>query len=104
MACSPEAPRNTASRFLGWMARYFADRCPFREKLISYQDTAVHNGTIYKAAGWEVDFVSKARVRDRSGNRVGTTRKYRSDMNGVAPAASEKIRWAKRLPEDPIYQ
>jgi hypothetical protein len=86
------------------MARYFAAHCPHRDKLISYQDTAVHEGTIYKAAGWTPEFVSKARVRDRSGDRVGTTRKYRHDMNGQAPAASEKIRWAKLLPEDPLYQ
>ncbi len=98
MACSPEAPRNTASRFLAWMARYFAQGHRHREKLISYQDTAVHSGTMYKAAGWEVDFISKARVRDRSKNRAGTSRKYRADINGVEAAASEKIRWAKRLP------
>ena len=98
MACSPVAPKNTASRFLAWMARYFAAEHRHREKLISYQDTAVHDGTIYKAAGWRVDFVSKARVRDRSKNRAGTNRKYRADINGVDAAASEKIRWAKTLP------
>ena len=98
MACAPEAPKNTASRFLAWMARFFAAGYRHREKLISYQDTAVHEGTIYKAAGWYVDFVSKARVRDRSKNRAGTSRKYRADINGMAPASSEKIRWAKDLP------
>lgn len=98
MACAPDAPRNTASRFLAWMVRYFAQHQRAREKLISYQDTAVHAGTMYKAAGWYVDFVSKARVRDRSKNRVGTERKYRADINGVEAAASEKIRWAKNLP------
>ena len=97
MACSPAAPKNTASRFLAWMARYFNQHYPEREKMISYQDTAVHSGTMYKAAGWQVEFVSKARVRDRSKNRVGTNRKYRSDANGVEPAASEKLRWAKAL-------
>jgi hypothetical protein len=102
MACSPGAPRNTASRFLGWMARFFAKTAAHREKLISYQDTAVHEGTIYKAAGWDPEFVSKARVRDRSGNRAGTGRKYRCDMNGAAPAASEKIRWAKTIGADPF--
>ena len=98
MACGPDAPKNTASRFLAWMARYFGQYAREREKLISYQDTAVHLGTMYKAAGWEVEFVSKARVRDRSANRVGTNRKYRSDMNGGQSASSEKLRWAKRLP------
>ncbi len=98
MACSPDAPKNAASRFLAWMSRHFAKEHRDRERLISYQDTSVHEGTVYKAAGWRFDFVSKARVRDRSKNRAGTTRKYRCDNNGVAPAAAEKIRWAKDLP------
>lgn len=98
MACAPDAPKYTASRFLAWMARYFAANYREREKLISYQDTSVHDGTMYKAAGWTVDFVTKARVRDRSKNRAGTSRKYRSDANGVEPAAAEKLRWAKKLP------
>lgn len=68
-----------------------------REKLISYQDTAVHTGCMYKAAGWSVEFVTKARVRDRSPNRVGTSRKYRSDTNGASAASSEKLRWARPL-------
>jgi hypothetical protein len=90
MACAPDAPKNTASMFLGWMARTLAGHT---DRLISYQDTAVHTGTIYKAAGWSVGAVSKARIRDRSKNRAGTNRAYRVDANGLAPAASEKIRW-----------
>jgi hypothetical protein len=97
MACAPDAPRFTASRFLGWMTRYFTEFCPEVKKVISYQDTAVHKGTIYKASGWRVDAVAKARVRDRSKPRTGTKRAYRSNLNGVAPDASEKIRWAKEL-------
>lgn len=97
MACSPDAPRNTASRFLGWMVRFFTASHPDRERCISYQDTAVHTGTIYKAAGWQIGHVAKARVRDRSKARVGTKRAYRSNMNGPSPDASEKIRWEKLL-------
>ena len=97
MACSPEAPPNTASMFLGWMHRWFSAEHPHREKLISYQDTAVHTGTIYKAAGWQIEYTSAPRVRDRSPKRVGTDRQYRSDMNGQAPAASAKNRWSKML-------
>ena len=97
MACSPDAPRNTASMFLGWMARWFTEHHPSREKMISYQDTAVHLGTIYKAAGWTAAYVSKPRVRDRSKPRAGSDRMYRTNLNGVAPDASAKVRWEKEL-------
>jgi hypothetical protein len=97
MACSPDSPKNTASRFLGWMVRWFRKECPERERVISYQDTVVHLGTIYKAAGWINTWISKPRIRDRSGNRVGTYRKYRWNINGLAPDASAKIRWEKAL-------
>lgn len=97
LACSSDAPKNTCSAFLGWMARYFKRLCPEREALISYQDTAIHSGVIYKAAGWQIDFVSKSRVRDRSGKRVGTNRMYRWNINGSEQDSSEKIRWKKLL-------
>ena len=97
MACSDHAPRFTASSFLGWMARWFKANHPNRERMISYQDTAVHTGTIYKAAGWTPAYVSKPRVRDRSKPRVGTERAYRSNINGIEPDASAKIRWEKML-------
>jgi hypothetical protein len=97
MACAPDAPRNTCSRFLGYMVRYFKTHCPDREKCISYQDTAVHEGTIYKAAGWVAEHESKTRVRDRSKNRVGTDRAYRSNLNGVDADSAAKIRWGISL-------
>ncbi len=50
-AIGPGAPKNTASRMLGWMARELAR--PGRAlRLVSYQDCDSHLGTIYKAAGW----------------------------------------------------
>lgn len=97
MACSPDAPKNTPSRFLGWMVRWFSSHCPEREKCISYQDLEVHTGTIYKAAGWQIEYVSKARVRDRSKRRIGTRRMYRTNLNGVEKDAAPKARWAKTL-------
>lgn len=97
MAVAPDAPNHTASAFLGWMARYFRKNHPERERMISYQDTEVHKGTIYKAAGWTVAHTSAPRVRDRSGNRVGTSRLYRHSINGCAPDASAKVRWEKAL-------
>lgn len=97
MACSPDAPRNTASRFLALMVGHFRRECPARERCISYQDTAVHLGTIYKASGWTPAYTSKPRVRDRSKPRVGTHRAYRSNLNGGEPDASAKVRWEKML-------
>jgi len=97
MACSPAAPKNTPSRFLGWMVRHFRKVCPEREKCISYQDLEVHTGTIYKASGWAVEYVSKARTRDRSKPRVGTSRAYRSNLNGVKIDSAPKARWAIKL-------
>lgn len=97
MACAPDCPKNTPSKFLAWMIRYFRSKCPEREKAISYQDLSVHSGTIYKAAGWTVEHISKPRIRDRSKARTGTERLYRSNKNGLAPDAAGKARWAKTL-------
>ena len=51
-AIAGDAPKNTASRMLGWMRRDIHKRFPEVERLISYQDLDAHAGTIYKAAGW----------------------------------------------------
>jgi hypothetical protein len=94
MACAPDAPRNTPSRFLAWMARWFAIHSPECEKLISYQDTAVHTGAIYRAAGWSPEWTTVHRFRDRSKMRVNTSRPYRTNINGDDVDASSKVRWA----------
>jgi hypothetical protein len=93
LAVAPDAPHCTASFMLGKMARWIAKHKPGIVRLISYQDIEVHTGTIYKAAGWQSTWISKARVRDRSKPRRGTKRAYRSDSNGFAPNASGKKRW-----------
>ena len=93
MACAPDAPRNTASRFIAWMVRWFEINHPEAEKLISYQDCDVHTGTIYRAAGWTNEYFGKPRVRDRSA--VGTG--MRRAINGVHVDAAGKIRWSKLL-------
>lgn len=54
MAIGPLAPKNTASRMLSFMKRDIFDRFPNVLRLISYQDTGVHHGTIYKASGWSL--------------------------------------------------
>lgn len=53
MAIAPDAPRNTASRMLAWMVRDIRQRFADVIRLVSYQDTEVHTGTIYRAAGWK---------------------------------------------------
>ena len=73
MAISEMCPKNTASRMLSWMRKDISKRFPDIKKLISYQDTGVHLGTIYKASGWRlintmskgVDWSSTGRKRNR---------------------------------------
>lgn len=93
LAIPEYAPPHAASWMLGAMRRWIAKNRPAVPRLLSYQDMDVHTGTIYKAAGWQVAHVSKPRQRDRTPNRVGTRRAYRSDLNGTAPAAAAKARW-----------
>ena len=80
LAISDDAPPNTASRMLRIMKNIIKNSMPHIVWLISYQDTDVHQGTIYKAAGWyskgETKFVSWK-------NRPG-----RSDLS-----AANKVRW-----------
>ena len=89
-AIAPDAPKNTASRMLGWMVRDVAKRFPEIEKAISYQDTAVHHGTIYKAAGW-VDAFSSNRTRWHLGANAP------SKDNSNIITTSEKHRWERNL-------
>lgn len=46
------SPKNTASWGLGKMIKMIKMKFPDVEKLVSYQDTDVHYGTIYKASNW----------------------------------------------------
>lgn len=93
LAIPDYAPPHAASWMLGAMRRWIARNMPQVPRLLSYQDMDIHTGTIYKAAGWEPAYVAKPRQRDRTPNRAGTRRAYRSDLNGLAPAAAGKTRW-----------
>lgn len=86
MAISEHAPRNTASCMLGWMIKDIRKRFPEVVKCISYQDTEVHTGTIYKASGWVATVTNK----DGSGDRPNRFR-------NAAQSDSPKIRWEKDL-------
>lgn len=85
-AISPDAPRFTASRMLGWMRRNIARTFPDVELLISYQDLDAHAGTIYKAAGWIQADGYKPRAR---GWICGTRPRKGRTNQAVAP----RMRW-----------
>lgn len=53
LAISYECPKFTATWMIGKMIKDISKRFPGINKLISYQDTEVHTGTIYKAANWK---------------------------------------------------
>jgi hypothetical protein len=82
MAVHDEAPQNTASRMLRVMRVLIKRAFPNTVRLISYQDTAVHKGTIYKAAGWRVGGMKK---------NIGTgwLTRNRPQMQ----SAADKVRW-----------
>lgn len=86
LAIADDAPKNTATRMLGWMVRDIRSAWPELEVLCSYQDTAVHDGTIYKAAGW----MPTNRSADGEWNRPNRFRQ-------AAQSAAPKQRWEKRL-------
>lgn len=83
MAISDDAPKNTATRMLGFMVRDIRKEFPKCPRLISYQDPQVHSGTIYKAAGWVCTGARK------SGGFSNTTRRVRA----IDQAPGDKIRW-----------
>lgn len=90
MAIADDAPKNTGSRMLRIMALLIKRERPDTLALISYQDTDVHTGTIYKAAGWT------PRVMGDSQSKWSMPNRHRS--NGPA-SQSVKVRW-----ELPLYR
>lgn len=86
MAVGPDAPKYTATRFLAIMIRLLKKHRPTLTKLISYQDTEVHTGTIYKASGWVAEYETKFSSWTRN-------KRQRNDEQSKAA----KIRWAKEL-------
>ena len=95
MAISEDAPKNLASRMLGWMVRELR-KDPQWTNAISYQDTEVHRGTIYKASGWIATNTSTGKTGwDTGGKTYGSRRKVmtRHQSQGTAP----KVRWEMSL-------
>lgn len=81
MAISNLCPKNTATNLISRMIKDIDKRFPLVTKLISYQDTEVHLGTIYKAANWFIDAETKF-------NTWGKSRKRSADQS-----KADKIRW-----------
>jgi hypothetical protein len=84
LAIRDGAPFNTAtwmiSRMEGYIKRYIPSIC----MLISYQDTEVHVGTIYKASNWTPSAISE-------GVSWTTDKRERNKEQTLAP----KIRWER---------
>ena len=86
MAISDGCPKNTATHMLRFMRRWIlANKSPIA-MLISYQDTEVHQGTIYKADNWVEASLS-------SGLAWNTEKRKRNKEQSLAP----KIRWEYKL-------
>ena len=81
-AIAPDAPRNTASRVLRVMRQMIERRFSDTTTLISYQDTEVHTGCIYRAAGWVA-------VNTSDGGEWSRPSRSRSRVQ----ASSPKVRW-----------
>ena len=86
LAIAPTCPRNTATWFMARCERRIRARWPEIVRLVSYQDTSVHHGTIYKAGGWQ----SVAQTRYRP---WGHAKRARAPSQTTA----KKIRWEKPL-------
>lgn len=88
MAIAPGAPKNTASRMLSIMTKLLRKSHPSIVKFVSYQDTDVHQGTIYKASGWQI-----------GGTRKGGTLAWDSltRKRNLCVASGDKIRWEYQL-------
>lgn len=96
LAIAPDAPKNTASRMLAVMTRIIQKRFPEVKRLISYQDTQVHKGTIYKAAGWIIGKEHSGGSWNRPNSFNTYNRKSRTRPDGN-DAIGPKIRWEKLI-------
>lgn len=86
-AIAHDAPKNTGSRVLRVMRIRLHSELPHIRRLVSYQDTSVHEGTIYRAAGWVA-----------AGRRRAGEWSCKSRQRKATQANAEKIRWELLLP------
>ena len=86
LAIAKDAPKCTATWMISRMQKQIKLKFPEIKKLISYQDTEVHSGTIYAAANWTAENVS-------TGGQWCAPSRYRKTVQTDAP----KVRWAYTL-------
>lgn len=86
LAISELCPKNTATRMISLMIKEIKINFPHIKRLISYQDTDVHTGTIYKASNW------KNTAESQGGSWNTKTRKRNTDQT-----IAKKIRWEYML-------
>jgi hypothetical protein len=87
MAICEKAPKNTASRMLSWMCKDIKKRFPEIIRLISYQDTVAHLGTIYKASNWKLINTMSKETDWRSTGR----------KRNIPQSNAPKVRWELEL-------
>lgn len=83
-AIAPDRPDNTASRMMGWMIREIGRRFPEVQMLVSYSDPETHDGSIYRATGWQHDGETK---------RVGLMWHNRSREHSKNAPPRRVVRW-----------
>lgn len=89
-AIAPDAPRNTASWMLAVMSKLIKESKPDIVTIISYQDTSMHDGTIYRAAGWTP-------IPQKEGHGKGWGKGWHSRLRKGSDVLGDKIRWQKEL-------
>ena len=87
LALSDVCPRNTASFVISSMIKDIKVRFPELIRLVSYQDTEAHLGTIYKASNWTAA-PTQTSLLDWT-----TSKRKRSSLQSTA----DKVRWEYNL-------
>jgi hypothetical protein len=87
LALSDVCPRNTASVVISSMIKDIKVRFPELIRLVSYQDTEAHLGTIYKASNW-IAAPTQTSLLDWT-----TSKRKRSSLQSTA----NKVRWEYNL-------
>ena len=87
LALSDVCPRNNASFVISSMIKDIKVRFPELIRLVSYQDTEAHLGTIYKASNWTAAPIQTS-LLDWT-----TSKRKRSSLQSTA----DKVRWEYNL-------
>lgn len=78
MAHSNNVPYNFGSWALARMRKWIRQNMPEIERIISYQDASVHDGTIYKADNWNMVYEKHSEhTWTNRPNRRGTERQHK---------------------------